>query len=78
MRFLITLADVQIYNASLTTTQIKALYSEGISGGPVISNKDLIGWWPMNATVNNQARDYSGNSYNAQLTNVQITSNYPS
>ena len=72
------LADVQIYNASLTTTQIKALYSEGISGGPVISNKDLIGWWPMNATVNNQARDYSGNSYNAQLTNVQITSNYPS
>jgi hypothetical protein len=73
------LADVQIYNnISLTTAQIKALYSAGINGGPVISNKDLIGWWPINATVNNQAKDYSGNGYNAQLTNVQITSNYPS
>ena len=53
------LADIQVYNASLSANEIQALYLEGIGGVP-ISLQSLTGWWPLNGNAN----DYSGNNNN--------------
>ncbi len=55
-------SNVQIYNTTLSTNDIHALYLEGIGGAPV-KIQNLIGWWPLNGNLN----DYSGNNYNGQL-----------
>lgn len=57
--YAIQLADVQIYNSSLSANEIKALYLEGIGGAP-IKIQNLVGWWPLNGNAN----DYSGNNNN--------------
>ena len=62
--FMGQIADVQIYNTALSSSQIQQLYQEGIGGTP-ISNAGLAGWWPLNGNAN----DYSGNN------NVGIPSN---
>ena len=55
------LANIQLYNASLSQTEITGLYQEGIGGAPV-RPQNLVGWWPMNSNLN----DYSGNNNNGQ------------
>jgi hypothetical protein len=59
------MSDVQIYNASLTRSQIAASYANGPLGAPV-SQTALVGWWPLNGNSN----DYSGNGQNGQYSNV--------
>ena len=63
--FVGSLADAQVYNLSLTQSQIQSLYSEGIGGAP-LSNAGLVGWWPLNGNAN----DYSGNNNNGVAINV--------
>ena len=41
-----SIADVQIYNTSLSGSGIDELYSSGIAGGPV-NYSSLVGWWPL-------------------------------
>jgi hypothetical protein len=67
------IADVQIYNTSLTQNQIQALYQEGIGGAP-IDLQNIVGWWPLNGNAN----DYSGNNNNGQATSVTYTSSWTS
>ncbi len=67
------IADVQIYNASLPTTDIQALYQEGIGGAPIDTNY-LAGWWPLNGNAN----DYSGNNNNGTPVNVIYNSTWSS
>ncbi len=55
-----SIANVQLYNYSLDSAQITALYQEGI-GGPPIDVQYLVGWWPLNGNYT----DYSGDYYNA-------------
>jgi hypothetical protein len=50
-----SIANIQIYNESLSYQQISSLYKEGIEGNP-IQNGHLVGWWPLNGNAN----DYSG------------------
>ncbi|MEM4067933.1 MAG: hypothetical protein QXV17_13850, partial [Candidatus Micrarchaeaceae archaeon] len=59
------LADVQLYNTSLSASEIQALYQEGIGGAP-IDLQNLVGWWPLNGNAN----DYSGNDNNGALNSV--------
>ncbi len=54
-------ANLQIYNTSLSTAELQALYLEGIGGAPV-RPQNLIGWWPLNGNPN----DYSGLGNNGQ------------
>jgi len=61
------LSNVQIYNTSLSPSQIQQLYQEGIEGLP-LPNAGLMGWWPLNGNAN----DYSGNSNNGVVTNVKF------
>ncbi|MGC8652278.1 MAG: PQQ-binding-like beta-propeller repeat protein [Candidatus Micrarchaeia archaeon] len=62
------IADVQLYNMSLTPKQIAAIRQEGIYGTP-ISYANLSGWWPMIGNSN----DYSGRYGVSVQNNVNYT-----
>ena len=68
-----SLSNVQIYNTSLSLSEVTALYREGIGGAPT-NIQNLVGWWPLNGN----AKDYSGNNNNGVPTNVVFTSNWES
>ncbi len=68
-----SIANVQLYNTTLTQSEIQALYKEGIGGAPINVN-NLVGWWPLNGNAN----DYSGNDNNGVPTNVTYTSAWTS
>jgi hypothetical protein len=55
-------SNVQIYNASLSGSNVTELYQGGMGGAPVLLH-NLVGWWPLNGNAN----DYSGNGNNATL-----------
>ena len=67
------IANVQIYNTSLSGPEVNALYLEGIGGAP-IDLQNLVGWWPLNGNAN----DYSGNGNNGVPNNVMFTSSWTS
>ncbi len=52
------LANVQIYNVSLSQQQAAALYQEGMSGPPLLQNS-IVGWYPLHSDGNNYAGEYS-------------------
>ena len=58
-----SLADVQIYNVTLSPSEVLSLYMEGIGGVPV-DPAHVVGWWPLNAN----ADSYSGYEYNGVAT----------
>jgi len=67
-----SISNIQIYNASLSASQIQQLYQEGIGGAP-IDLQNLVGWWPLNGNAN----DYSGNGNNGQINGgVTFVSNW--
>ncbi len=69
-----TIANVQVYNTSLTPNEIEQLYVGGI-GSPPISLSNLVGWWPLNGNGN----DYSGNNDSAlTISNVSFTNDWTS
>ena len=53
-------ADIQMYSAALSASQVTELYDLGIGGVP-IQSKGLVGWWPLDGNLN----DYSGNGNTA-------------
>lgn len=59
-----SVADVQLYNATLSPNDIRSIYLEGIGGSP-IDLRQLEGWWPLNGNAN----DYSGNNQSGIITN---------
>ena len=65
------IANVQIYNTSLSQSEVTALYQEGIGGAPT-NIQNLVGWWPLNGNSN----DYSGNGNNGVPTSVTFTSSW--
>ncbi len=67
------LSNLQVYNASLSANDIKALYNEGIGGAP-IDLENLIAWMPLNGNSD----DYSGNLNSGTATSVAYTSSWTS
>ena len=65
------IANVQIYDTSLSSSYIQALYLEGVGGVPVLL-QNLIGWWPLNGDTN----DYSSNNDNGAPTAIAYISQY--
>ena len=71
------ISDVQLYNGSLSASQLLALYNEGINGAPIsVSGVNLIGYWPLNGTVNGLVKDYAGSDY-GNFINSYLSSNFP-
>ncbi|MGC8671449.1 MAG: LamG domain-containing protein [Candidatus Micrarchaeia archaeon] len=66
-----SLANMQIYNVSLSQSEIQALYREGIGGSPT-NLQGLVAWWPLNGNAN----DYSGDDNNGAPTNVMFVNNW--
>jgi hypothetical protein len=66
-----TIANVQIYNTSLTASEILALYNEGIGGAP-IPMPAIQDWWPLNGDT----YDYGGNVNNGSPSNVIMNSTW--
>ncbi|MEM3227760.1 MAG: LamG-like jellyroll fold domain-containing protein, partial [Candidatus Micrarchaeaceae archaeon] len=66
-----SIANIQLYNTTLSASEIQAIYQEGIGGAP-INLQNLVGWWPLNGNAN----DYSGNDNNGQATNVTYVTNW--
>ena len=67
------ISDVQVYNTTLSASEVQALYLEGIGGAP-IRPQNIVGWWPLNGNAN----DYSGNGNNGQLNGVTFSSSWES
>ena len=65
------ITNVQYYNTTLSSSEIQALYLEGIGGAP-IDLQNLVAWWPLNGNAN----DYSGNNNNGVPNGVTYTSNW--
>ena len=65
------IANMQLYNTSLSQQEVQALYLEGIGGAP-IRPQNVVGWWPLNGNAN----DYSGNNNNGQLNSVTFSSSW--
>lgn len=65
------LANVQIYNSSLSSNDVSALYTEGIGGVP-INLQHLVAWWPLNGNTN----DYSGDNLNGVANSISYTSSW--
>jgi hypothetical protein len=65
------ISNVQVYNTSLSPSEIQALYQEGIGGAP-IDLQHLVAWYPLNGDAN----DYSGNGNNGVPSNVKFVSNW--
>ncbi len=64
-----SIANVQIYNKSLSATQIAQLYQEGIQGQPAFTSS-LVAWYPLAGDPN----DYSGLFNTGFALNVTYTS----
>ena len=67
------LSNFQVYNSSLSSNEILALYQEGIGGVPISLN-NLEGWWPLNGNAN----DYSGNQNNGVPTGITYSTAWSS
>ena len=67
----VSISNVQMYNASLSSSAVNSLYQEGIGGAP-INLQNLVGWWPLDGNAN----DYSGNNYYGITTNVIFTNSW--
>ncbi len=65
------LANMQIYNSTISANEIGALYNEGLGGAP-IALSSLVGWWPLNG----DAKDYSGNNNNGVPTGISFSSSW--
>jgi hypothetical protein len=70
-QFVGSIANVQIYNATLDAKSVFHLYHEGIGGEPVLL-QNLVGWWPLNGNAN----DYSGNGNEGLATGVIYTASW--
>jgi outer membrane protein assembly factor BamB len=66
------IANIQIYNTSLTPQQIQQLYLQGINSPP-IPNAGLVGWWPLQGNAN----DYSPYNNFGTSYNIVYNSTYP-
>ncbi|MDE1828123.1 MAG: LamG domain-containing protein [Candidatus Micrarchaeota archaeon] len=67
----VLISNVQLYNASLSSNEISALYIEGIGGAP-IQLRNIVGWWPLNGNQN----DYSGDLQNGVANSISYTSSW--
>ena len=67
------ISNVQLYNTTLSASEINTLYLEGIGAAPM-DPTHLVGWWPLNGNTN----DYSGNNNNGAQTSISYNSTWTS
>lgn len=68
------IADVKIYNASLSSTEIIDMYKEGIDGAPV-QPQNLTGWWTLDGNANDTVSTYANPTTAYNVAYPQVVSN---
>ena len=66
--FMGDVANVQVYNTTLSSAQVSQLYQKGIIGSPLVGMGN-VGWWPLNGN----AHDNSGRGGNGATANIIYT-----
>jgi len=61
--------ELRIYNRALEAVEVLTLYKSGEGTRKVVSNSGLVAWWKMDEATSTIAHDFSGNRFNATLTN---------
>ncbi len=65
-------ANIQVYNTSLSASEIQGMYQEGIGGAPAVL-QNLVAWWPLNGDID----DYGGNKgHTGQNNGVTFTNTW--
>ncbi|MGC8629322.1 MAG: LamG domain-containing protein [Candidatus Micrarchaeia archaeon] len=62
------IANIQVYNTTLSAANIGMLYTQGIGAAPT-RLQNLVAWWPLNGNAN----DYSGFGNDGTPSNVLFT-----
>ena len=75
-----SIANVQVYNSSLSPAQVQSLYAEGMNGTP-IGSSGLQAWYPLNGnaqdySIYNHATSSSNTSFVSQNIDTTTNSNY--
>jgi hypothetical protein len=71
-----SIADVQVYNITMTSSDINQIYLSGIGGAPA-EIYNLVGWWPLNGNANDYSGDYNnGIVYNMSYFGTTWASSY--
>ncbi|MDE1865400.1 MAG: hypothetical protein KGH94_02040 [Candidatus Micrarchaeota archaeon] len=65
----VSVADLQLYNTSISQARVSGLYNQGPFAEPTNSS-GLVGWWPLLGDGN----DYSGNGFVGFPSNMAYTS----
>ena len=64
------IADLQIYNSTLSNANIGSLYAKGIAAPPI--SKTIEGWWPLQGDTNDYAGFHFAYPYNIVYTTAQF------
>jgi hypothetical protein len=56
------IANVQVYNGTLSSAQVNALYAQGIATQPAFG-ANIVGWWPLSG----DPQDHSGTGFNGNV-----------
>ena len=66
------IANIQVYNTSLSANVIGYIYGEGVGGAPT-DLQHLVGWWPLNGDAN----DYGGGGLVGAASGITYVSDWP-
>ncbi|PJE74352.1 MAG: hypothetical protein COV01_02540 [Candidatus Taylorbacteria bacterium CG10_big_fil_rev_8_21_14_0_10_41_48] len=66
------LDDMRIYNRSLSTSEVSALYRSGQITRKVTNKNSLVGYWSLDDAGGTKATDFSGNGYTGTLTSSPV------
>ena len=75
-----SIANVQVYNSSLSPAQVQSIYAEGMTGTP-IGSAGLQAWYPLDGnaqdySIYDHATSSSNMSFVSQGLNATVNSNY--
>ncbi len=71
--FIGSLDEVRLYNRALSASDAAVLYKTKVSSRRLVSNRSLVGWWPMEEGTSTLVTDYSGNNNHGTTSNMSVT-----
>lgn len=65
--------EVRIYSRALSQSEVLNLYkNSGVATRNPVSNRSLVGWWPMEEGTSTMIADYSGNNNHGTTTGMAV------
>jgi hypothetical protein len=67
-----TIDEVRVYNRALSSAEVVNLANPRVVLGEAVSNRSLVGWWPMEEGTSTMIADYSGNNNHGTTTGMAV------